>query len=244
MPIPKADENLRKLVISKVESAGGTLHRDKLLQDLRTHFGVTEEEYREKDSTRYNRLKFVHRVDSSIAQAVKRGELYHPQRGYIAIKSKAGDQLSPPPVTKTPSMPSPSIVPTQSRHEELVERIIDIGNLIGKYGEKGTRYDNTDAVWKDNAQAWNPSHVFEVQDKGNLYSALTKLQGALQKSKGVKPFIVVTDDSERHKVKDMIEQYYPMLKNKIHIWMGSQVDNLWESLNSQDLDICKALFSD
>ena len=203
MPIPKADENLRKLVISKVESVGGTLHRDKLLQDLRTHFGVTEEEYREKDSTRYNRLKFVHRVDSSIAQAVNRGELYHPQRGYIAIKSKAGDQLSPPPVTKTPSMPSPSIVPTQSRHEELVGKIQEIGRQLGKDVQAwpGALYRH-DAVWKDNPYK-NPDIAWEVCDSGNVDKDIASLVWACD-NWGATGILVMVDKAEIDRIKQKL----------------------------------------
>ncbi|MEM2435581.1 MAG: winged helix-turn-helix domain-containing protein [Nitrososphaerota archaeon] len=93
-------------------------------------------------------------------------------------------------------------------HERLKMLIKDIGEILGKYVELEYR-DRPyvyDVVWKE-IDALPPSHVFEIQDRGNVDAALAKLQHARDIWK-CKLFLVVTGERDRTKVKQLLEPYW------------------------------------
>ncbi|MBX5320362.1 MAG: EVE domain-containing protein [Candidatus Bathyarchaeota archaeon] len=102
---------------------------------------------------------------------------------------------------KKPVQP-PVFEPTLLTHSELINMIVELGEMFGKSAEREYlagpyRYD---AVWK-RVKVGNPTKVFEVHDKGVLDSALAKLKHAYD-IWSADLFLVVTrhEDKERAKV--------------------------------------------
>lgn len=74
-------------------------------------------------------------------------------------------------------------------HERLKECLYEVGEILGKCPQKEfhERPYIYDVIWRDFPEAPRATHVFEVQDRGNLIEALAKLQHA-KDIWGSKPF--------------------------------------------------------
>lgn len=78
-------------------------------------------------------------------------------------------------------------------HAEVQGMLLDVGRILGYHVEREHNY--YDVVWRTSERSPRLSHVFEVQRRGNLDSALAKLKKAyeLQRSK---PFLVVAGEAD------------------------------------------------
>lgn len=146
--------------------------------------------------------------------------------------------LPPSPTTPGP----PPLPPEVSKHEQLVETLIKVGRQLGKPADRGTKeHDNIDVIW-GYMPPWQPlTHIFEVQDKGVLHSALGKLQGAIAKLPGLKPYLVLVDPGEKRAALKLVQQNYPALQGRIRFVAGSTVEAIHAALEAGE-DI-KDLFS-
>jgi len=103
-------------------------------------------------------------------------------------------------VTEAPTAP-------ESLHESLKSKIKEIGEVLGKqcHVEFSAAPYQYDVVWKE-VEGLPPSHVFEVQDKGSLNGALSKLQHARDIWRP-RLFLVVTGEKDRDKVNLLLRPY-------------------------------------
>lgn len=78
-------------------------------------------------------------------------------------------------------------------HAEVQQMLLDVGRILGYHVEREHNY--YDVVWRTSERSPRLSHVFEVQRRGNLDSALAKLKKAyeLQRSK---PFLIVAGEAD------------------------------------------------
>lgn len=120
-------------------------------------------------------------------------------RGYWQAL-EAGEMPEAGPVTPLPA-------PRESLHESLKSKIKEIGEVLGKqcHVEFSAAPYQYDVVWKE-VEGLSPSHVFEVQDKGSLNGALSKLQHARDIWRP-RLFLVVTGEKERSKVDLLLRPY-------------------------------------
>jgi hypothetical protein len=135
----------------------------------------------------------------------------------------------------------PTDEPHVRLHERLKQQLIEIGVNLAK--ESQTEYREPphiyDVVWKEFEGAPRASHVFEVQDKGNLIEALAKLQHA-RDIWGASLFLVVTGERDRRRVE---EHVYPLLSGTFHrlahyltVLSPEQIDDLHRALaDNQEL---------
>ncbi|GEM_PF-3304508 len=134
--------------------------------------------------------------------------------------------------TKEIVEPKPPQFPLrESRHEELQSKIKEIGEILGRYAAKEYHAPPYiyDAIWKEIEGLPRPSHVFEVQDKGEVDKALAKLQHARDMWRP-KLFLVITGERDKRKV-DMLLK--PFLEGTFHgiskdttVLTGEMVDDL------------------
>lgn len=100
-------------------------------------------------------------------------------------------------------------------HKKLEVKIREIGELLGKWGKE--EYSAPpyvyDVVWKETAGMPRASHVFEIQDKGNVDSALSKLQHA-KSLWNPRLFLIVTGERDRKKVDLLLK---PVLGGTFHL---------------------------
>lgn len=88
-------------------------------------------------------------------------------------------------------------------HADVQQMLLDIGRILGYHAER--EHDYYDVVWRTGERSPRLSHVFEVQRRGNIDSALAKLKRAyeLQRSK---PFLVVADEGEERRANRKIDE--------------------------------------
>jgi len=125
--------------------------------------------------------------------------------------------LKPRHVEKEAAPVVPAIEPKHLEpfHERLKSKIKEIGEALGK--QTHTEFPGPpyvyDVVWKE-IEALPPSHVFEIQDKGNVNGALSKLQHARDVWRP-KLFLVVTGEKDRVKVDLLLRPHWQGAFHKI-----------------------------
>ena len=99
-------------------------------------------------------------------------------------------------------------------HKSLKAKLKQIGEIVGRWARE--EYPSPpyiyDVVWKEMEGLPRPSHVFEVQDKGNVDMALSKLQHA-RDIWNPKLCLVVTGEKDRKKVELLLK---PFLEGSFH----------------------------
>ena len=90
-------------------------------------------------------------------------------------------------------------------HSELVNMLVELGEMFGKYPEKEYRGKPYvyDVVWKE-VRIGNPTKVFEIQHKGVLDSALAKLKHAYD-IWHADLFLVITRHRDKEKAKLLLQ---------------------------------------
>jgi len=106
----------------------------------------------------------------------------------LAKRAKEGDVLG------LLRAPRPKVAAPESEHDRIVDIIYDLGQLIGYQPEKRWRYEGYefDVVWLRKPRV-GPPCVFEVQLRGSVEMALTKLKHA-HDLWGSTPFLISTPE--------------------------------------------------
>ncbi|TET08349.1 hypothetical protein E3J84_06300 [Candidatus Aerophobetes bacterium] len=130
-------------------------------------------------------------------------------------------------------------------HEKLKNYLSQIGEILKKYPEKERRETPYiyDVIWREFAESPRASHVFEVQDKGNLIEALAKLQHA-REIWGSKLFLIVTGEKDHRRLSQLVG---PLLSGTFHrlsqdliVLSQEDTERLYETL-SEEKELLKHL---
>lgn len=78
-------------------------------------------------------------------------------------------------------------------HAEAQRMLMEIGVILGYHAE--AEHEGYDVVWRADAASPRISHVFEVQRRGNLDSALARLKRAYDAQRS-RPFLVVASERD------------------------------------------------
>ena len=135
-----------------------------------------------------------------------------------------------------PLAPTTELKPIEPLHESLKSKIREIGEVLGKQAH--TEFPVPpyvyDVVWKE-IEALPPSHVFEIQDKGNVDGALSKLQHARDVWRP-KLFLVVTGERDRAKVDLLLRPHWQGAFHKISgqtlVLTPDEIDDIHRVLSS------------
>lgn len=121
-------------------------------------------------------------------------------------------------------------------HDELVQKIKEMGETLHKIANVkwGPKFEH-DCVWKDNPFA-SPKLVIEVCDKGNLYKDISSLDWAVT-TWGAKGILVIFDDSDFHKAKEMLAQ-----KSQIYPIKAEDMIKLHSLLQAGNIQAIKSIF--
>jgi hypothetical protein len=118
-------------------------------------------------------------------------------------------------LTPTPKRRRGDVKPPGRLHDLLKSMIKDIGEAFDKlvhmeFIHQPYQYD---VVWKSE-EAFSPTHVFEVQNKGSLDGALSKLQHARDIWR-CRLFLVIVDEKDRAKLDLLLKPYWEGAFHKI-----------------------------
>lgn len=134
------------------------------------------------------------------------------------------------------------LISNKSRHDELKEKIFQIGLWLGfdpeteKLVSSGAEID---VLWRTRiANLGTLSYVFEVQDKGSIDSLLLNLQKA-QKNPTVQKLVVVSDLKQIEKIKKELQDLPEGFRRVIAFWEDLDVDKTHENLEQVSASISK-----
>jgi len=117
------------------------------------------------------------------------------------------------------------------KHSEIQDIIMKLGNAYNLYSEKEYSIDgyNVDVVWKK-IKSGEPSEAFEIQLRGNLHEALTKLKHAWDKWNS-KPFLVTTS-KYKLKADGLVSGSFHEMQNAIQILTWREIVELCDSIQA------------
>lgn len=139
--------------------------------------------------------------------------------------------------------PQPRIRPkTPSRHDELCDKIAEIGSWLGfeveseKLIATGAKID---VIWRAKiANLGAVSYAFEVQDRGSIDSLIVNLQRA-QMNPTVQKLIVISDGEQILKIKEEIKTMPESFRKACTFWESLDVDKTHLSLEQVSSSIAK-----
>lgn len=201
MALPES-ARLEGPILQELLATGGEEKIQLLYDRLIPYFPqLTEKDLHAQTGNGRNRWKVL--VQRAGTRLVWRGELRR-WRGRWALTERGRQraeaekmQLSWPMVSEAGIEPMPS-------HGEIQDMLVDIGRALGKYAEK--EHQRYDVVWKDSEIAPRLSHVFEVQVKGHIESALAKLKHAYDTQRS-KPILVISDERQAQRARRFLQPY-------------------------------------
>lgn len=92
--------------------------------------------------------------------------------------------------------------PIEISHADAQAMLMEVGQALGFYGV--IEYEYFDVVWKTGRNSPRLSHVFEVQRRGNLDSALAKLKKAYDAQRS-KTYLVVASERDTRRARKAID---------------------------------------
>jgi hypothetical protein len=114
-------------------------------------------------------------------------------------------------------------------HKQIQEMLVQIGEILGFYGE--TEYQYYDVVWRETTNNQRLSHVFEVQSKGNLDSAFAKLKRAHDAQRS-KIFLILDNERDANRALKSLAQEFRELENVLVIMSFVELRKIHENLRS------------
>ena len=118
-------------------------------------------------------------------------------------------------------------------HTDIQQMLLEIGEILGYHTEMEFEY--YDVVWRESARSPRLSHVFEVQHKGNIDSALAKLKKAYDAQRS-KPFLILTSERDTNRALRSTDAAYAgpfrEINHAVKILSFEQLRHLHHSLKS------------
>ena len=123
----------------------------------------------------------------------------------------------------------------QLTHITVQQMLIEIGEVLGFYAEMEFEY--YDVVWRETSKSPRISHIFEVQNKGNLDSAFAKLKRAYQNQR-TKPFLIVSTESDLNRARQSLTREFHDIERAVTIFTFAQIKQVHRNL-SETAEIIK-----
>lgn len=92
--------------------------------------------------------------------------------------------------------PDDATVRASLSHGDVQQMLIELGVILGHHAER--EYEYYDVVWRASERSPRLTHVFEVQHKGSIDSALVKLKRAYEAQRS-KPFLIVASERDTNR---------------------------------------------
>lgn len=155
------------------------------------------------------RSKWRLRVQRAKRSLVDRGEL-SSVNGRWAITDKGRQRATAEDMPIQLVLPLARAQEEALTHDELKQMLVEVGQMLGKHAE--AEFQRYDVVWRDSPRSPRLSYVFEVQVRGKVESALTKLKHAYDVQRS-RPVLVVSDERDQHRAQELIA---PHLAGSFH----------------------------
>lgn len=138
-----------------------------------------------------------------------------------------------------------TVVNNKSYHNEIVDYIKNIGNLLGYNSDIKGNIRNSgkiaDAIWEFNVgNIGKIKYVFEVQDSGSIDSLIVSLMNASQDI-SVQAVVAVSDEVQIDKIKQHCNDIKASFNGKLKYWNITEVERAYKELSSSMEIINKAI---
>jgi len=114
-------------------------------------------------------------------------------------------------------------------HSLIQELLVEVGIYLGFSAE--TEYEYYDVVWRETPNSQRLSHIFEVQNKGNIDSAFAKLKRAYQIQR-TKPFLILSSERDLHRAQKSLAREFQDIESAVTILTFVQVKKIHRHLKS------------
>ena len=206
-------------IIKVLSDLGGKAVRSRVIEILVNKWGLTSNELSYRTPGGY--LYYKHRIDGVAHKLRGKGKIIVLERG----------------IWQLPVEPTPFISTSPTRHDDLKQKMVDIGNKLGystSTEERGLLYRH-DVLWKRGAFKKDPSHVIEICAGGSLPKDFDALNWA-NENIGARGILVAVDDADYRKAMQRFEN-----QPDIVVVKAATVDRLYE-LAMTDLEFLKSIF--
>jgi hypothetical protein len=114
-------------------------------------------------------------------------------------------------------------------HREIQIMLARIGQSLNYFTE--LEFEYYDVVWREKSNSQRLSHVFEVQSKGNLDSALAKLKRAFDSQRTI-PFLIVASDRDTRRALQSLNREFAELQEVLTILSFAEIERIHHNLKS------------
>ena len=208
MTIPAKNE-MELPVLIEIESAGGELRpTTALFHKLDGYFSqLTNEDL--KQTNRSGTNKWENRVHWTRLELVHKKQIDRSTYGIWRITADGRKRIA----AEVGEFQEAKVT-KESVHGKLQRQLEEIGRTLGKFARREWRDGayTYDVVWKEAESLPRITHVFEVQDKGNVVEALVRLKHAYD-NWGARLFLIVTGERDRARVDKLL---HPFLSGAFH----------------------------
>ncbi|MDD2490514.1 MAG: hypothetical protein PHY26_04625 [Bacilli bacterium] len=129
-----------------------------------------------------------------------------------------------------------SVINNRSYHNEIIDYINNIGNLLGYNTDLKRNIKNSgkiaDAIWEFNVgNIGKIKYVFEVQDSGSIDSLIVSLMNASQDI-AVQAVVAVSDKDQIDKIKQHCNNIEGSFNGKLKFWNISEIERAYTELSN------------
>jgi hypothetical protein len=178
------------------------------------------------------RRRFARVVSRAVSRLCLLGELTRDrarllltERGRRRAEAEAL-HLSPPPAPEA-GFAEGTGTDRSEAHRQAQEILIEIGRMLGR--DARAEHDTYDVVWRSGPRAPRLSHVFEVQVRGSVDGALSRLSRAHETMRS-RPFLVVADERDARFAERRLHEAFPALAPHLTLIGMGELLRLHEAL--------------
>lgn len=136
----------------------------------------------------------------------------------------------------------PLVVGNKTRHEELKEKLAQIGSWLGFDYDLEVKISEgavVDVIWTARiSNLGKVSYAFEVQSKGSIDSLILNLQKALNNS-SVQKLVIATDSEQIEKIQKEVHSLPENFRNALVYWDSNNIDKTHANLELVNQEILK-----
>lgn len=114
-------------------------------------------------------------------------------------------------------------------HKIIQQMVSDVGSILGFFAE--TEFQYYDVVWRETPKNPRLSHVFEVQSKGNLDSALAKLKRAHEAQRS-KIFLILSTERDAKRAEKSLSQEFRELEKVLTVLSFVEIRKIHENISA------------
>lgn len=133
---------------------------------------------------------------------------------------------------KIPIQYEEEVIEEQDLHKQLIELIVQIGNMNNLLSQKEYKIDNMilDVVWR-RIEKGSPTYVFEVQVGGDVYHALSKLKHAFDLWNS-NVFLIIHSKRDVIKADQLLGGTFHEIKERVKIINSKDIRELYKRKKS------------